>query len=148
LYASGVIVPVVDFTQAAEGSQLPSNLQNAWDFSSGNAEATGGTNTIITNSGFWRVQGATVHLAGGATNISMGVYLTDGLSIKWVWKIQDDSTSTTSPSSLTFDFIVFLRPQDECVIRSDGSSSTITATYRQVATLNGDLINPSGFSSS
>ena len=49
LYASGVIVPVVDFTAAAEGSALRSDLQVAWDFSTGHNRINTTTTTTIIN---------------------------------------------------------------------------------------------------
>ena len=55
LYASGVIQPVIDFSTVAEGSVLASNLQTAWDFSTGAAQINNTTTNLITNTGFWLV---------------------------------------------------------------------------------------------
>ena len=55
LYASGVIMPIVDFTAAAQGSELRSDLQTSWDFSTGNAVISATNNDIVTTPGFWKV---------------------------------------------------------------------------------------------
>src|SRR6056300_672069 len=56
LFASGVIQPVVDFSTVAEGSVLPAELQQAWDFATGKSTITAATpTTIINNTGFWLV---------------------------------------------------------------------------------------------
>ena len=49
LYASGVIVPVVDFTAAAQGSELRSDLQSAWDFATSSTSIVNSVNfSLIT----------------------------------------------------------------------------------------------------
>ena len=56
LYASGVVVPIVDFTAAAEGSALRSDLQTAWDFATNIVQITSTSDTtIVTTPGFWKV---------------------------------------------------------------------------------------------
>ena len=49
LYASGVIVPTVDFTAAAQGSELRSDLQTAWDFATGYSAVNNANVDIVTN---------------------------------------------------------------------------------------------------
>ena len=86
LYASGVIVPVVDFTAAAEGSALRSDLQTAMDFATGMATRnTAGASTLTTSPGFWRLFGTASldHYAGAAERVD--VRISDGVSTKFVF---------------------------------------------------------------
>ena len=86
LYAQGVIVPIVDFTAAAEGSVLSSDLQQAWDFSTGNALVSNTTTTVINTPGFWKVDlVATLRIIDSPAN-SITVNLTDGSASKPVWR--------------------------------------------------------------
>ena len=148
LYASGVIIPVVDFTQAAEGSQLPANLQNAWDFSTGTATATNSSATAISNSGFWRVGMAITFFDGGANANNVRVEISNGLSSKVVNIQRTDGSGQTPNGILQNEFVVFLRPGDSLNITSTSLEQAIDVWYRQIADVSGNLINPTGFSSS
>jgi hypothetical protein len=149
LYASGVIVPVIDFTTAAEGSVLAQNLQTAWDFTTGNQEVQNASATIISNAGFWQVT-VTVGIdptAGaddyGALNVS------DGLTTKPIWRVWTPGTSTENRSPIVKEFVVFLRSGDSLTIESSsGGNNIVNANWRQIADISGDLVNPSGFTSS
>jgi len=154
LYASGVIVPVVDFTQAAEGSQLPTMLQTAWDFTTGSAQrSAAGTTSLISTAGFWRVD---VSASGFATAGSGGgifssfIRINDGATTKPVWGL---SSQVVSPVVGNFafesDFIVFLRSGDTLELHNTNTGVyVIDVWYRQVADVSGNLVNPSGFTSS
>lgn len=149
LYAQGVIVPVVDFTAAATGQQLATDLQTAWDFSTGHNTVSNTTTTLISNAGFWRValnifvQTSTTAARNGA------VYLTDGLSSRPIWEFNTISTvSEQQDLEDNAEFVVFLRSGDSFVATSNNVSVILDISYRQIATVSGDLVNPSGFTSS
>ena len=55
LSASDTIIPVVDLTRAAEGSDTPQFLQTAWDFATSLTTQTGaGNTTAINTTGFYK----------------------------------------------------------------------------------------------
>lgn len=141
LYASGVIVPVVDFTAAATGGQLQPELQQAWDFSTGSASVNNANNSIITNSGFWKID--IIYIALGSSGNAATVFLTDGFSVKTLFNANASSTDTEIDNT----FVVFLRANDELGVNAS-TNARITASYRQIADVNGNLVNPSGFTSS
>lgn len=153
LYASGVIIPVVDFTQAAEGSQLPSNLQTAWDFSTGFDQVNNAVSTIISTPGFWKIDITCVWQPQSATP-SVGprgtVRLSDGITTKTIWNVSTANTGATASNATTTEesFIVFVRSNDIVQIVSLGTSCTVDAWYRQIADVSGNLNNPTGFTSS
>lgn len=147
LYAQGVIVPVVDFTAAATGATLAENLQTAWDFSTGSNSVSNTTTNLITNAGFWQVDLTWSRNSTAANQFTVDI--DDGATTKAVWALDflAVSTSTEYESNGSQSFVVFLR-----------SGDTLSATvpqfcvmdiwYRQIATVTGDLVNPSGFTSS
>jgi hypothetical protein len=149
LYAQGVIVPVVDFTAAATGTTLATNLQTAWDFSTGSASASGSTTTAISTAGFWKVWGHSNALNISNDARSFSINISDGLTTKTLWS---NSTSNTSTFWQDFEqipeFVVFLRSGDSLTIVSGSADNKIFVAYRQIATVSGDLVNPSGFTSS
>lgn len=152
LFASGVIVPVVDFSDAAAGSVLPTELQQAWDFATGSALITSTTpQTIINNTGFWKV-GLTYNSIieiPGTTRVSCVIDLWDGTTSKPVF----GSTAGINAATVQFDqnewsFIVFLRAGDSLRGKVQNADRNLDVWYRQIADVNGTLVNPLGFTSS
>lgn len=146
LFASGVIQPVVDFSTVAEGSVLAENLQTAWDFSTGHSTFQNSSGTIITNTGFWKVDlnlGALT--SGGGTNAQIN--LTDGLTTKPIWEYNlNGGTSNFGNSLIENSFVVFLRAGDSVTASTNSSNVILDVWYRQIADVNGTLVNPLGFS--
>jgi hypothetical protein len=147
LIAQNVIVPVVDLTEAAEGSSLPESLNQAWDFSTTQVAVSGsGTTTIINNTGFWKVRFQAGLVAAGAGVDDLVVSITDGLSTKPIWDFEENLTSNNDTLTFDAEFYVFLRSGDSLTCTRAGSGITARFHFRQVATLNGTLVNPQGFS--
>ena len=152
LYAQGVIVPVVDFTQAATGDILEPNLQTAWDFSTGSQAVTSTSpTTVISNAGFWQVDliynGLVETSAANPLTATVDIY--DGTTYKAIWAFQCQINAAVSRAAQVEDkFTVFLRSGDSMTaqVQGSGTNNNFTIWYRQIATVNGDLINPSGFS--
>ena len=146
LQASNVITPIIDLTAAAEGTTTPISMQQALAFGSNTSySVTNTTSTLTSTTGFFRVVGvSTIEQAVNA--LSNSINITDGLSTKSIWSHGVvGSASADSFSSTSFDIIVFLRAGDSLTATSGGSATTIDGSYRQIADVNGNLINPSGF---
>lgn len=146
LQASNVVMPIIDLTPTAEGSTLPENLQTALAFGSQTAfKINGGTSTIINTTGFWRVIGT---IAGGTTStipVEANFSLTDGFSTKIVYGLDVQQASAADPAlAVAFDFVVFLKAGDSLTGTSTANAN-LFGSYRQIADINGNLVNPSGF---
>ena len=152
LYAQGVIVPVVDFTQAATGDVLAENLQTAWDFSTGSLQIKTTTNqTIISNAGFWQVDLSISQFAGvsQSTPFPNVIELFDGATAKPVWATASlTGGSQSNGVVLESKFVVFLRSGDSLRGRVGITNNTLDVWYRQIADVSGNLTNPTGFTSS
>ena len=142
LFASGVIQPVVDFSSVAEGSVLPQNLQTAWDFSTGSNQIVNTTTTIINNTGFWAVD-LTATNGNGAAGGLFSLQINDGASTKVVWGAQLQPAS--APTVVEGKFVVFLRAGDRLTGTSPVAAGFLDVWYRQIADVNGTLVNPLGF---
>ena len=146
LYAQGVIVPIVDFTAAATGQQLSQNLQTAWDFSTGkNSTGTNTRTTVVSTAGFWQIQVNAIWSTANVPDFVVGI--NDGTTDKDILGIQENFTTTITGGNDQWNEVVFLRSGDSLFCDTTAASSQINILifYRQIATVNGDLVNPLGF---
>ncbi len=155
LYASGVIQPVIDFSSVSEGSVLSQNLQTAWDFSTGTTNITAtGTTTLISNPGFWKVENIVTFLIQNVSSFDYQIQIYDGSTPKTIYRIQEAFGAATPTESFAIDaetFTVFLRTGDILrVVATESPPGIFNANvfYRQIADVNGNLVNPLGFTSS
>ena len=149
LYAQGVIVPIVDFTAAAQGSELRSDLQSAWDFATGNDLCTNTTTTFVSTPGFYKV-GMTLTIQDPSSAVFGRVFIEDGAATeKVIWKYSvHASTATGAVAVSPNEFTVFLRSGDSLKAQTDSGLVKIELWYRQIADVSGNLVNPLGFTSS
>ena len=146
LQATNVITPIIDLTPTAEGSTLPTNLQQAMAFGSQTSNLVNNATVTLENSpGFYRVFGVLNAWAQGAANGGGNIALTDGLSVKQLYQIFVDNGANTEILSLDFDFVVFLAPGESLTGTSDAANNFLRVTTRQIADAQGTLVNPSGF---
>jgi len=150
LYASGVIVPVVDFTAAATGQQLAENLQTAWDSATTAYQASNSTTNIITGAGFWQVGFTCLFNRGAAVaNMDADIRISDGLSTNTIWRASNGvGTGAIDQNFAESAFIVFVQSGETVSIRTSNTGIVLDAWTRQIATVSGDLVNPTGFTSS
>jgi hypothetical protein len=145
LMAQNVIVPIIDLTSAAEGSTTPQNLQTALAFGSQTAfEVNNGSVVVANTPGFYRVVGILTSLSY-ASAPDGGFEMSDGLSTKKVWGYYlNQSNSNTSITSVSFDLTFFLA-SGQSLSAVCATPTGIRGSSRQIADVNGTLINPSGF---
>lgn len=150
LYASGVITPIVDFTAAAQGSELPQLLQTALDFSTlVTTRTTNGTSVITTTPGFYSLYINYCVAQRGSQTTDFGINLFDGATSKYVWTVGQGNSSTNEDDVVSTDrLVVYVRSGDSLRAVSFGSDGFISVSSRQIADVNGNLVNPLGFTSS
>jgi len=145
LYAQGTIVPVIDFTRVAEGSVLPENLQTAWDFATGhNSIGAAASATIINSTGFWKISAVVNGLATGSASGNTHIQLV-GASAKTIFKTLTKPSGTSTGSVIEWTGIIFVK-SGETVTAACSNEHVMEVSYRQLASVNGTLTNPLGFS--
>ena len=148
LSASDTIIPVIDLTRAAEGSDVPQTLQEALAFGSQTSFDINATTTAIANTpGFYRIFGCAIF--SGPGTVSGGVCqfeLTDGVSTKVIWGY-DVPTGGGTETTISYDFTVFLGASESIQGKTEGENN-LKGSSRQIADINGTLVNPSGFTPS
>ena len=143
LTAQDTIVPIVDLTRAAEGSDVPEILQQAIAFGSQTAFQANGTTVTVSNTpGFYRIFGVASAIG---TSGNMRFEMTDGATTKTIWGLGFPTSGSSGAMSVQFDFVVFLRAGDSIDAVSTSGLSLITGSVRQIADTNGTLVNPTGF---
>lgn len=146
LYASGVIVPTVDFTAAAQGSELRADLQMAWDASTISEKVANATKNIASTPGYYKVF-ATVAYTAGTASPSAKIYLNDGVSNINVWRFDAVNPGVGIDTTATsWEGIVWVNTGFELKANSNQANLVMTVHARQIVTSSGDLINPLGFS--
>lgn len=146
LQASNVVLPIIDLTEAAQGSAVGENLQTALAFGSQTAfSVNAATTTLINTTGFFRVFGVLSQLARDNASVEAGFQLSDGLSTKNIW-ISQFPLNINAAVTQNFDFVVFLDSGESLIGTCNTNDSYLRGSTRQIADINGTLINPSGFS--
>ena len=144
LQASNVIQPVLNITDAAEGTTTPQYLQTALAFGSQTTfEVSNTTSTIANTPGFWRVTGV-ICATDNLSNVASGFRMTDGLTTKQVYAHFGTGNAVDSVA-VAFDLTFFLAAGISLVAFSEHNGDYVVGSLRQVADVNGNLINPSGF---
>ena len=145
LMASNVIIPVLDLTATAGGGSTPQYLQTAIAYGSQTAFLETSTSSTIANTpGFYRVIGTFGGFTASASNRIGFFDMSDGLSTKRVW--QSYLTAGAAGYLLQdFDITFFLASNISLIAGVNESGIAIGGSIRQVADVNGTLVNPSGF---
>ena len=148
LQASNVITPIIDLTPTAEGSSVPAYLQQAVAFGSQSSFTVVQTATTIANTpGFHRVYGTWSLRADSGGDRTATISITDGSTSKNLLVGYANYATSTDYNEQIFDFIAFLRAGDSVSAVTSASDSRIDVTVRQIADVNGNLVNPVGFTS-
>lgn len=136
LSASTQIIPIVDLTESAEGSNLRSDLQRSFSFDNMSTSVTNNnTQTIISNTGFFRIFG-TAYIVGGA---NCAVRLKDTSSSKDLVAFYGQANADINE---IIDLNVFLKAGDSVEVFSSGTAITLFLATRQIADIDGNLISP------
>jgi hypothetical protein len=143
LSASTQIIPIIDLTESAEGSNIREDLQKALSLSSITAfSVTNTTTTIVNNTGYYRIFG---NVNGGTSTGSprtASFTLTDGLTSKIIQTFTYPSSSTANTQIELFDFVVFIPAGDSLTCTTSAPQTILSGCTRQIATIDGELVNP------
>lgn len=135
LSASTTIIPIVDLTESAEGSNIRADLQTALSLNSCSTfQAQNSTATIINTTGTFRIFG-TVSMTSGNSVIR----ITDGTTTK---TLRSFGSLPTGNIEQQFDFNVFLQAGDSVEAVTNSNNAFIAGVTRQIADLSGNLVNP------
>jgi len=144
LQASNVILPIIDLTPSAEGSEFRSDLQTASSLQSQTVTTTFNSSaTAIATPGFWYVKATFSASSNGTALKTADISVTNGLSTKklYNWRLEANGGSMQQ----VFDFVVYLNADESLTQQTDDTSVQVHTNARQIADTNGNLVNPAGF---
>lgn len=141
LSASTTIIPIVDLTESAEGSNLRQDLQSAIDLNSTVFDVNNATNTTIVNTpGYYRLRGIVSTIATGSGD-TLNIQITDGTTTKTIVNgkqvLELSAVGAVAPTS--FDFVVKVAAGETLRATANGSALRISGTSKQLADINGNL---------
>jgi hypothetical protein len=138
LSASTQIIPVIDVTESAEGSNVRPDLQSALVFTGITTFQVSNTvnSIVITSTGYFRVFG--VALVNTSTNCSFNLF--DGTSAKNIVNYLSPASGVSM--TIPYDFIIKLNAGESLRASSANTSATINGNTRQIADIDGNLTNP------
>ena len=145
LSASTQIIPIIDLTESAEGSNIRQDLQTSLSHGSITSfDVAGATTTIISNTGYFRVFGAMSAMSTGTTTAGANFSISDGSTDKIILdgRVSRELSAVGAVTPLNFDFVVFISAGDSLKAISSGSLFTIRGCTRQIADISGALVNP------
>jgi hypothetical protein len=143
LSASTQIIPVIDVTESAEGSNLRQDIQSALGINNtAFAVKTATTSTIVSSTGFFRVIGTVaVNIENSALNMTFNI--TDGITTTNVWGLSTKAEASANETSQNnYDFIVKISAGESLRITSDSNAFHIVGSTRQIADISGNLTAP------
>jgi hypothetical protein len=143
LSASTQIIPIIDLTESASGSNLRQDLQSAYSVDNATVfNITNATTDIITNTGYWRAIGTSNLLSSNTSAKETSLQLFDGATTKKIWShsIVTGGTGGLYISN-NFDFIFKVNAGD--TLKGNASQNCIiVGSCRQIASIDGELTNP------
>ncbi len=136
--ASTMVIPVVDLTETAEGSNVREDLQKALTLDGITSYSVENTTTTVWNTtGYILMKG----FARGTTNQRVIIALTDGVTTKNI--VDFDSVATGSNGfGINYEYIILVKAGESITVQSNGASCMSSGCLRQIADLDGNLISP------
>jgi len=141
LSGSTQIIPIVDLTEVASGSNIREDLQTASSINDTVYSVVNASSTVLNTTGYYRFRG--IGTVGQANTTMTGtISITDGTTTKVLYKIRGIGSANATFVQDKYDFIVFLRAGESIIINTSNAFCSIDGTLRQIADLAGNLINP------
>tara|TARA_B100000524_G_C23648163_1_gene369212 strand:+ start:263 stop:787 length:525 start_codon:yes stop_codon:yes gene_type:complete len=142
LTGSTQVIPIVDLTETAEGSNVREDLQTAISHGSATVfNVNNTTTTIINTTGYFRLIGVASCESGSSSAQNANITLNDGTTDKVVWAIRIPASTTANFFVQDFDMTIFLKAGDSCKLTCTGNTF-FRGSSRQIADLTGNLVNP------
>ena len=132
LSASTTIVPIVDLTESAEGSNIRQDLQTAYGLNTTTFDLTGGTTTVLDTTGYYRVKG--IYRAATATSTRGKLQVSDATTTKDILNF----ATTVVGQIVPYDLIIYLAASHYIQIELQ-TNANINGAIKQIADVNGNL---------
>ena len=142
--ASTMVIPIVDLTETAEGSNVRADLQTAFTLTNATAyNIANSSSTVFNTPGFYRLLGTiSSNRNSGSGTQKAEIQITDGITTKTIYGIEHQFGSSATFTDTQFDFVIKIGAGESIVIVSNENDTRIFGSGRQIADVNGNLVNP------
>ena len=139
LSASTQIIPIVDLTESAEGSNVRQDLQTALSFAKiTNQVVSNTTSTIINNTGYFTITGfCNIQTSTTAVRF-VSFILNDGSTDKGLFTAGTQATTSVNTLIVPINTTIFLPAGHSCIVTATAGTS-FEGSSRQIADVNGVL---------
>ena len=111
--ASTTVIPIVDLTETAEGSQVRQDLQTAFSFNNSTPHSvTNTTTTIINTTGYYKVYGYASLKTSTSASTTVSFIVNDGTTDKDLFAVFAGATTDVLATNNMYDFVVKLEAGD------------------------------------
>jgi hypothetical protein len=139
-----MVIPIIDLTEAAEGSVLRADLQVASSFSTTNVAAANTDVLIVNTTGYYKLVFAYSADAGGGGDTLVRIYIDDGITEKDIYRNEIATAGANTQVIDNGELIAFLSAGKSLRCQTVGNPATckLNVSYHQIADINGNLTNP------
>jgi len=145
LQASNVILPIIDLTETASGSLLRQDLQIASGLTDTSFTVTNATSTLVTGTGFYLINYYLMVRSATSVARDADISVTDGSSTKKIIQVASGAGISGGIYDNSGSVVIFLRSGESITATAIDTASFVVGSLRQIADINGNLINPTGF---
>tara|TARA_Y100000004_G_C8942864_1_gene424909 strand:+ start:1607 stop:2122 length:516 start_codon:yes stop_codon:yes gene_type:complete len=138
--ASTMVIPIVDLTETAEGSDVRPDLQTALSHKTvTHTTASASTVTAVNTTGYYSV---TATYFGRSSGCNGFIFINDGFTSKNVREYSSETSGADFSTTPVIDsFVVKLEAGDSLGVTTN-AFTVIELFTRQIADINGNLIDP------
>ena len=140
--ASTMVIPIVDLTESAEGSNVRQDIQSSFSLNNTSSFFVENTTaTLINTTGFWLITGLLINYSSSVAG-NGSISITDGISSKALINLRGKTGTPAINLTYSFNYLVKLEAGDSITATSSSTLVTVEGIARQIATVDGNLINP------
>ena len=138
LSASTTIIPIVDLTESAEGSNVRQDLQVAASLVRNDSfDIASTSSTIISNTGYWKID-YVASIKGLSGAIGGAINITDGATTKSIW-VQNVPAGTDVAYTTQGTITAFVGAGQSISVFSSSANARVCGSFRQIADIDGNL---------
>lgn len=136
--ASTMVVPIVDLTETAEGSNVRQDLQRAISLDSITSYTVSNTTSTVWNTpGYILLEGDSRIYSSSVVTIR----ITDGTTTKNI-AVQNGIAGGVNAGFVKYSYVILVQAGESIEIVSSSAQSATSGYLRQLADLSGNLVNP------
>ena len=141
LSASTQIIPIIDLTEQASGSNVRADLQTANGFETTLYESNGSVVQIANTTGYWKLN-INFSISGADSNTKGIIYIEEGATAKTIWQHRVLTAGNTGIYGIADSLVAFLSAGKVLKIQANNTACNLSVSARQIATIDGILVDP------